>query len=152
MDYKYIEQLLDRYWNCQTTLEEEEILRSFFSQDDIPVGLLKYKSLFAYETTSVKSDVLNEDFDEKVLAMVNDQQTTGRHISIMRRLAPLFRAAAVVCFFITLGGIVENSLSYRDANTKKSVAMEVKDSVSAADPALAYDGMATADSSNVVRN
>lgn len=26
MDYKYIRQLLDRYWKCETTLEEEEIL------------------------------------------------------------------------------------------------------------------------------
>ena len=25
MDYKYIEQLLERYWECQTTLEEEAI-------------------------------------------------------------------------------------------------------------------------------
>ena len=32
MDYKYIEQLLERYWKCETTLEEEEILRMFFSQ------------------------------------------------------------------------------------------------------------------------
>ena len=31
MDYKYINQLLDRYWKCETSLEEEEILRTFFS-------------------------------------------------------------------------------------------------------------------------
>ena len=30
MDYKYIEQLLERYWNCETSLEEEQILRAFF--------------------------------------------------------------------------------------------------------------------------
>ena len=33
MNYQYIEQLLERYWDCQTTLEEEQILRSFFKQD-----------------------------------------------------------------------------------------------------------------------
>ena len=32
MDYKYIEQLLERYWACETTLEEEQILRAFFLQ------------------------------------------------------------------------------------------------------------------------
>ncbi|MBQ4446467.1 MAG: pyruvate ferredoxin oxidoreductase, partial [Prevotella sp.] len=32
MDYKYIEQLLERYWQGMTTLEEERILRAFFSQ------------------------------------------------------------------------------------------------------------------------
>ena len=32
MDYKYIEQLLERYWNCETSAEEEQILRIFFQQ------------------------------------------------------------------------------------------------------------------------
>ena len=34
MDYKYIEQLLERYWEGETTLQEEAILRAFFSQED----------------------------------------------------------------------------------------------------------------------
>ena len=46
MDYKYIEQLLERYWDCETTNEEESILRTFFSQKDVPARLLKYRSLF----------------------------------------------------------------------------------------------------------
>ena len=37
MDYKYIEQLMERYWNAETSLEEESILRSFFSQENNPV-------------------------------------------------------------------------------------------------------------------
>ena len=49
MDYKYITQLLERYWNCTTSLEEEQILKAFFSQDDIPAELLKYKPLFDYQ-------------------------------------------------------------------------------------------------------
>jgi len=36
MDYKYIEQLLERYWRCETSLQEEEILRLFFSQEEVP--------------------------------------------------------------------------------------------------------------------
>ena len=34
MDYKYIEQLLERYWQGETTLQEEAILCNFFSQPD----------------------------------------------------------------------------------------------------------------------
>ena len=49
MDYKYIEQLVERYWNCETTTEEERILRTFFSQKDVPVQLLQYRDLFAYQ-------------------------------------------------------------------------------------------------------
>ena len=39
MDYKYIEQLLERYWAAETSLEEEDILRAFFSQKEIPAEL-----------------------------------------------------------------------------------------------------------------
>ena len=49
MDYKYINQLLERYWNCETSLEEEGILRAFFSQKDVPAELRQYQPLFAYQ-------------------------------------------------------------------------------------------------------
>ena len=39
MDYKYIEQLLERYFNAETSLEEESILRTFFSQTDVPAEM-----------------------------------------------------------------------------------------------------------------
>ena len=43
MDYKYIEQLLERYWECKTTTQEEQILHAFFSQEDIPESLVQYR-------------------------------------------------------------------------------------------------------------
>ena len=52
MDYKYIEQLLERYWQCETTVAEERILREFFSQDDVPAALSAYRDLFRYGLTS----------------------------------------------------------------------------------------------------
>ena len=48
MDSKYIEQLLERYWQCETSLEEEAELRAFFSGSDVPKHLLRYKDLFVY--------------------------------------------------------------------------------------------------------
>ena len=68
MDYKYINQLLERYWQCETTLEEEQILRSFFSQLNVPRELERYRSLFVYEQTEPKTDRLGEDFDNRLMA------------------------------------------------------------------------------------
>ena len=100
MDYKYIEQLLERYWQCETTLQEEAILRSFFSQDDVPAELLQYKTLF----TQPKAE-LGDDFDARILAMVGQQsaEPKAKVISFTSRLMPLFRAAAVVAIILTLG-------------------------------------------------
>ena len=67
MDYKYIEQLLERYWQCETSLEEESELRTFFSQEKVPAHLLQYRDLFVYQ--QVQQEIgLGEDFDVRILA------------------------------------------------------------------------------------
>ena len=55
MDYKYIEQLLEQYWRCETSLIEEEQLRSFFMMHkDIPAHLLKYSRITSYNVCYTK--------------------------------------------------------------------------------------------------
>ena len=112
MDYKYINQLLERYWAAETTLEEEKILRTFFSQADIPAELQMYKSLFAYESTQ-KTDVkLGADFDERILSMTEEPATVkARRITLGQRLMPLFRAAAIVAVILTLGNAIQKPFS-----------------------------------------
>ena len=51
MDYKDIEQLLERYWQCETSVEEESVLRDFFTEEEVPAHLLRYKNLFAYKSS-----------------------------------------------------------------------------------------------------
>lgn len=108
MDYKYIEQLLERYWSGGTSLEEEQILRSFFSQKDVPASLSAYKDLFCYEHSEVKDDVLGDDFDARMMALVDEPQPVkARTISITQRFMPLLKAVAVVALFITLGNMAQ---------------------------------------------
>ena len=112
MDYKYINQLLERYWECQTTLEEENILRAFFSQDDIPASLLQYRNLFVYEATEPKQNTLGEDFDEKMLAIIGEgKPVKAKRISMSHKLMPLFRAAAVVAMLVTIGNAIQMSVT-----------------------------------------
>ena len=124
MDYKYINQLLERYWRCETSLEEEAILRAFFSQEDIPAGLRRYQPLFAYEKSERKEDVLGEDFDERVLAMTEKPVVVkARVVSMRERMKPLFKAAAVIAIVLTLGNAVQVPFSRQ-----------------AQDPISSYDG------------
>lgn len=122
MDYKYIEQLLERYWACETTLEEENILRAFFSQDDVPVSLLRYKSLFAYMQAEPRADVLGADFDERVLAQVEQPTVKARIIPMQARLMPLFKAAAVVAIFLSLGNALQMAFHDEAAQPVPSMA------------------------------
>ncbi len=108
MDYKYIEQLLESYWLCETSLEEEQILRTFFSQENVPVSLLPYKDLFTYEQVDVADNKLGEDFDRKMLEMVGEvAPVKAVTISITQRLKPLFKAAAIVAIILTLGNAMQ---------------------------------------------
>ena len=104
MDYKYIEQLMERYWQGETTLQEETILKTFFSQPDIPENLRKYCALFAFEAE--KTEVLGEDFDARMLEMVGEAPK-AKTITLSSRLMPLFRAAAIVAIVLTLGNAAQ---------------------------------------------
>lgn len=132
MDYKYIEQLLERYWAAETTLEEEGILRTFFSQKEIPAETEQYRDLFVYESKEMESRHLGDDFDERILAMMKEEsQTTvkAREISLKQRLMPLFKAAAVVAIILTIGGAMQRpwDASWNDprADYANSYSMEV---------------------------
>jgi len=122
MDYKYIEQLLERYWRCETSLQEEEILRLFFSQEEVPTNLVPYKDLFIYEQEQKETDILGDDFNQKILEKVNgDQPVKARTITMRKRLMPLFKAAAVVAILLTLQNALQETFTSTTPSTQQSV-------------------------------
>ena len=108
MDSKYIEQLLERYWQCETSLEDEAELRAFFSGSDVPKHLLRYKDLFVYQ--QLQQEVhLGEDFDARVLAEVEVPVVKAKRLTLAARFMPLFKAAAVVAVVLSLGNVMQHS-------------------------------------------
>lgn len=121
MDYKYIEQLLERYWECQTTLEEEAILRTFFRQGNVPTSLLPYRQLFI-EEDKMANEHLSEDFANRMLSLVDEEASLlggrmegsfckARRVTFMRRLRPFYRAAGLVAILLTIGNAAYQSFS-----------------------------------------
>jgi hypothetical protein len=137
MDYKYIEQLLERYWQGETTLQEEGILRTFFSQPDIPKHLQPYKELFTIE----KEEPLGDDFDARILEMIDEEsqkpQQQAKIVTIGPRLKPLFKAAAIVAIILTLGNAAQAPWNYGWDNPKDEYAKfhhEQQDSINILSP------------------
>ena len=114
MDYKYIEQLLERYWECQTTLEEEAILRTFFRQEDVPASLLPYRQLFI-EEDKMAGEHLGKDFQDRMLHLVGEDAPMrvckARKVTFMRRLRPFYRAAGLVAILLTIGNAAHQSFT-----------------------------------------
>lgn len=143
MDYKYIEQLLERYWQCRTSLEEEAILRAFFSQSEVPANLRPYKALFAGEKL-LQDAKLDDAFNARILSMIEEHEPVkARRITWGRRLMPLYKAVASVAIILTLGNTAQKSFRTQGAETESDYNYEnYQESYN--DPAMAYDQVSDA--------
>ncbi len=123
MDYKYIEQLLQRYWDCQTTPQEEAILHKFFAQDDVPNHLRPYKAAFMAMEPTVEQ--LSSDFDERILALIDEEAEAprktartvkARRLTLSYSLRPLFKAAAMVAMVLTISLAVQQAMEQKQTD------------------------------------
>ncbi|MCR5513608.1 MAG: pyruvate ferredoxin oxidoreductase [Prevotella sp.] len=152
MDYKYIEQLMERYWNAETTLEEESILRSFFRQENIPAEMEPLRALFADEASRQQ---LGDDFDARILEMIGKEEAPkvvkAREVSLTRRMMPLFKAAAVIAIILTIGGALQAPWD-NNWNTPQDYArfQQDLDSVAAVSPIQAENMSDNADSTSIL--
>ncbi len=149
MDYKYIEQLLERYFASETTQEEETILRTFFSQEDIPADMRQWRPLFIADA----DEVLDDDFDSRMLEMIGEETNTvkAREITLTQRLKPLFKAAAIIAIILTLGGALQAPWD-KSWNTPEDYAalQQDVDTVAAVQPIQAIGDAVVADSTQVM--
>jgi hypothetical protein len=95
MDLNRVEILLERYWNCASTVEEEKELKSLLNSADVPDNLKDSAALFKYFEQQKKA-TLDEKFDQIIVDKINSQ-----HSPIVRKLNRNFQnymkvAAAVL--------------------------------------------------------
>jgi len=93
MDFKNMEQLLEKYWNCETSLEEEQQLRDFFKGNAIPDSLNETANLFRFFEAERKKS-LNDSFDMTVTKELKKRQ--GSKIINMVSWMQISRMAAGV--------------------------------------------------------
>ncbi|MBQ0075440.1 MAG: pyruvate ferredoxin oxidoreductase [Prevotella sp.] len=151
MDYKYIEQLLERYFECETSLGEENVLKAFFAQENVPVSLLAYRSIFTEAEQAKNEETLSANFDKRILSLIGEEQAKepvkvkARIISMQRRLQPLYKAAACVAIILALGQAAQ--MPYNDANAEQeNIARSLEK------PAIQQDQNAVAKSDSVKNN
>ncbi len=75
-DNKYIRQLLEKYFEGQTSLFEEEELRNYFRQDEIPESLEQYKPIF--EFFSLEKEILKRDESPLILPHTSQRRWIWR--------------------------------------------------------------------------
>lgn len=97
MDLNKIDALLERYWNGETSLEEEEQLRDYFRRDGVPEHYRDTATLFRYFDTQKKSSVDDAGFDATVIEKISAPKR-GR---VTRLLYNTMRIAAGIAVLMT---------------------------------------------------
>ena len=127
MDFKQIEQLLEKYWNAETSLEEEQELHQFFKSESVPENWKETAALFRYFETE-KSRSLNESFDADVTKQIKQRQG-GKIVSITNWFQ-VARVAAGIAVIVAAVYMIGHEV-------RKSSPNEVTDTES--DPKLAFE-------------
>jgi hypothetical protein len=95
MDSKQIEQLLEKYWNCETSLEEEQQLREHF-RGEVPDSMNEVADLFRYFDVQQKQQVEHSDFDAVVKSQIKQHRPEGKVIKLFYNYGRIAAGIAVV--------------------------------------------------------
>ena len=92
MESAKIEKLLEKYYEAETSLQEEKILKEYFSGSEIPAHLQEHKDMFNY-------------FDNSLL------ETSNRSIKLTKKTIALrwLSIAAMLVFFISVYSLYQQN-------------------------------------------
>jgi hypothetical protein len=127
MDSKHIEQLLDKYWKCETSLEEEQQLRTYFTGENLPPKWKETAELFRYFEHQKKDALTDHPFDGQVMKKIRAAEPRGKVIKLIYNVA---RIAAGLLVVAVATFLVRQEI-------RKSYPPEVVDTYS--DPKLAFE-------------
>jgi len=96
MDYKKVNELLEKYFEGESSLQEEAILSSYFNQPEVAAELKEYQSLFQYFEEE-KSIQLSDDFENRLLEKIELQPSEAK-IKRLPFIGQLRRIAAAAVF------------------------------------------------------
>jgi hypothetical protein len=127
MDLHDVERLLEKYWQTETTLEEEEQLRAFFAAGQVPAQLKAAADLFAFFQAE-KNKTLTQNFEGAVTKQLKARQ--GGKIVTMIGWGNMARIAAGIAVVVAATFLIRQEI-------RKNYPQDVQDTFS--DPQLAFE-------------
>lgn len=89
-----IEELLNRYFEGETSAAEESELRRFFASGDVPAHLSAYKPLFAYFDEEIAE---KKDWAEEIWSEVTAEPLPARRFALHRRSVVYLLSTVAAC-------------------------------------------------------
>ena len=101
MKEEELKRLIEKYYNGESTEEEESSLRNYFRKNDILPGYEAEKSIFGYFDDSAEIPEPTIGFEARILAGIDASERKKGSQKIKRYLLPILSAAAG--FLILIG-------------------------------------------------
>jgi hypothetical protein len=127
MDSSKAEQLLEKYWMCETSLEEEQELRAFLVGNDVPESMKPAAAMFRFFDAE-KNKSLNENFETAVTKKLRPRRE-GKIVSMVS-FSNIARIAAGIAVLVAATFFIRNEI-------RKSYPQELQDTYT--DPELAFE-------------
>jgi len=131
MELTTIRELVEKYWNGETSREEEAQLKRYFQEEEAPADLKKEAALFRYYRFNTQSHTLDERFDELLTRRIERKQTRQRWLTFR----PALQIAAAIAFVIFTAILFKEE--WENPTTENSIVATVEDTYE--DPRLAYE-------------
>lgn len=109
MDYRRIEDLLEKYWACETSIVEEKELKAFFKNEQVPKQFKDTASLFQYFEMESSQKKLGTDFDQQILNQL-DENEPKKETKVVYWFNTYAKVAAVILMVIALSFFVTHTI------------------------------------------
>src|SRR5690606_407541 len=125
MDSKRIEQLLEKYWACETSVEEEQVLREYFAVPANDGSMKELASMFRYFDQQRRKEMQDPALDARIHEIVRRKRAKLR-----RLLHNSIRIAAGIVVLMVAVWFVRSEI-------RQTTPQELVDTYS--DPELAFE-------------
>ncbi|MGD0757170.1 MAG: hypothetical protein ABR927_19160 [Bacteroidales bacterium] len=122
MNEEELKRLIEKYYNGESTEEEERTLRDYFRKNNIPEGYEAEKLIFSYYTETVEVPEPSIDFEARILAGIDASEMNRGSGKMKKYLLPLLSAAAGLLILTGSYFFFFNRAETRDSFTDPEIA------------------------------
>jgi hypothetical protein len=128
MNTSEIEVLLEKFYDGNTSLQEEKILREFFMAQDVPEHLRIHQPLFAFYETEGKNEVAGNEFDHKLFSEFDGKQDKPLIVPFNPVRRGFMYVSAIAASLLILSGLLflfQGDLFRQTLSQKSSLETEI---------------------------
>lgn len=120
MNIRQIELLIDKYFEGQSSLEEEKAIREYLQQQDIPDKFKWLRDYFLYTEASAERVSVSEEFDKKLIGRLKDNTKHEQSSSRKLYMYVVSGVAASILLVIGLFSLIDRITERIDPSSREA--------------------------------